>query len=98
MTQEVRVVAIVDARPGQATAVAEAIAAVVAPTLKEPGCHEYVPHRDTEDGNRFVFVERWESAAALDAHNRSPHLQAFAAAIGPLLAAPLRVLVLEALG
>jgi len=98
MTQEVRIVAIVDARPGQATAVADAIAAVVVPTLKEAGCREYVPHRDTEDSNRFVFVEQWESRAALEAHNRSPHLQAFAAALGPLLASPLRVIVLEPLG
>lgn len=34
----------------------------------EPGCIEHGVHRDAEDLNRLVFVERWADREALDAH------------------------------
>ncbi|WP_419727774.1 putative quinol monooxygenase [Lichenicola sp.] len=98
MADSVHVVAVVVARAGQADAIMKAIEAVVAATRGETGCLSYVPHRDVQDPDRFVFIEDWESQAALDAHNRTPHLQAFAVAIEPLVALPLQVLVLRPLG
>lgn len=94
---EIRVVAIVDARPGDEPAVADIIQACVAPTRQEAGCRSYAAHRDTQNPTRFVFIERWDSHASLDAHMRTPHLQAMAAALKPLVARPLEVLVLEEL-
>lgn len=44
-------------------------------TRKEEGCHEFVltastvPGRETE----FLYIERWESRAHLDAHLNSEH-------------------------
>ena len=98
MAGSVQVVALVVARAGQADALVQAIETITAATLGEAGCLSYVPHRDLQDPNRFVFIEHWASQEALDAHNQTPHLQAFAATIGPLLAAPLQVLVLQPLG
>ncbi len=97
MTEEIRVVAIVEAKPGQEEAVAAAIRACVGPTRAEAGCRFYVPHADLDHPSRFVFVERWASRAALDEHARSPHFLTMAAAFDTLLAAPLQALVLEEL-
>jgi quinol monooxygenase YgiN len=34
----------------------------------EPGCLSHAVHRDVENDNRLVFLERWADRAALDAH------------------------------
>ena len=36
-----------------------------------------VLHRDPEDPSKFMFYEKFESKAALDAHIASPHFQKF---------------------
>jgi quinol monooxygenase YgiN/catechol 2,3-dioxygenase-like lactoylglutathione lyase family enzyme len=38
----------------------------------EPGCLLHSVHRDAEDPNRLVFLERWRDRKALDAHFRVP--------------------------
>jgi quinol monooxygenase YgiN len=97
MIEEIRVVAIAEANPGQEDAVAAAIRACVGPTRREAGCRFYVAHTDLDRPNHFVFVERWANRAALDAHANSPHFLAMAASFRDLLAAPLQVLVLQEL-
>jgi quinol monooxygenase YgiN len=43
----------------------------------------------------MVMVEQWADSAAIEAHNQSEHLQAFAKLAPELLAAPLSVDVLK---
>jgi quinol monooxygenase YgiN len=50
---------------------------VVEPTLQEPGCHRYGFSVDISHPSRLVLVECWENAAALAAHLRQAHTQAF---------------------
>lgn len=38
----------------------------------EPGCLSHAVHRDVENDNRLVFVERWADRAVLDAHFAVP--------------------------
>ena len=64
------------------------LAAVVLATRSEPGCLEYVAHVHATDPRRVLFYERWQDQTALDAHNRTGHLAAFRAAVGPRLAGP----------
>lgn len=53
--------------------------------LAEDGCVQYAPCVDAEtgwktqalDSRRMTVVERWESMAALQAHARAPHMEAF---------------------
>ncbi|WKN20424.1 putative quinol monooxygenase [Azotobacter vinelandii] len=97
MSNELRVVAVIQAAPGKERAVAEAIAACVAPSRAEPGCREYVPHRDLQQPGRFVFVERWSDRAALAAHEQTAHFQTLAKALTPLIEGELQVLLLEEL-
>lgn len=77
MSEQIRVVAIIEAKPGQEAALEVAALACIAPTREETGCIEYRLHRDSEDASRFVFIETWKSPAALDTHLGTPHLKAF---------------------
>jgi quinol monooxygenase YgiN len=62
--------------------------AVARASRAEAGCLAYAVHADTEDPNRVVFVEEWESQEALDAHFATEHVATFMAAIQATLAAP----------
>jgi quinol monooxygenase YgiN len=61
--------------------------ACIAETRKEAGCHVYDMHQSVTNPDHYVFVERWESQAVMDAHMKTPHLQAFLALATPCLAA-----------
>ncbi len=82
MTQQVGVVAFIEVEPGQQAVLEEAAHACVALTRQEPGCLGYTLHRDRADAAWFVFVESWESEAALEAHMCSPHLREFFSIVG----------------
>lgn len=45
---------------------------MVAETVKEDGCISY---ELVKRGNLYVFFERWESQAHLDAHRNTPHFK-----------------------
>ena len=47
----------------------------ISATRKEAGCISYDGHLSVSDPNQFVFVERWESRDALNAHARSDHMK-----------------------
>ncbi|ABR73586.1 antibiotic biosynthesis monooxygenase [Actinobacillus succinogenes] len=44
-------------------------------TMKDKGVQTYELQRNNEDTNLFVFVERWESQADLDAHLATEHIK-----------------------
>lgn len=50
----------------------------------EPGCIAHAVHQDIENPLRLVFVEQWESQAALWDHFRVPESRAFAKALTTL--------------
>ncbi len=63
--------------------------AVARASREEAGCLAYAVYEDTEAPDRFVFVEEWESMAALQAHFATPHIAEFMRAItGAITAAP----------
>lgn len=77
------VVATFSIRPGTLEPFVEAAYATIAATRLEPGCLLYDLHASVTDPERVVFVEQWESRAALDAHLSSDHVAAFGAANRP---------------
>ncbi len=97
MSDEISVVAIVEAKPGREHEVATAIQACLEPTRQEAGCLLYTAHAEIETPARFVFIERWKSRAALAVHEKEPHFLAMAKAFESLLKGPLQVLVLREL-
>ncbi|HBH78934.1 MAG TPA: antibiotic biosynthesis monooxygenase [Nitrospira sp.] len=69
-----RVIARVKAKPDQVAQVREILTALVDATRREPGCLSYELLQSHADTTEFVFIERWASAAAEQAHFVTPHL------------------------
>jgi quinol monooxygenase YgiN len=72
----IKVVALITAKPGKANEVKSLLDGLLDPTRVEDGCHEYVLHQKADDEHDFVMLEEWESQAHLDAHLKTPHLEA----------------------
>ncbi len=96
MSQQIAVVAIVDSQPGTTREIEAAMQTCIAATRAESGCLFYVGHRDAQTPDRHVFIERWDTQAALDAHMQTPHFQALGAAFESLEAS-LEVVTLQPL-
>lgn len=97
MTSEIRIVAILQAKPGQAAAVENAMRAIVAPSRAEPACHFYTPHRDPSHEGRYVFIERWASREALAEHEETAHFKQLLSDLDGLLSEAPQVIILEEL-
>ena len=95
MSEDVRVVALIEAKQGEESAVQQACEACVGPTRQEAGCDMYVLHRDSQNPSLFVFVEHWKSEEALKQHMQTPHFKALAQALDGKLTQPIRVHVLR---
>lgn len=65
------IVAVITAEPGQADAVGRALQAAVPAVRAEPGCIQYDLHRDQSKPGRFIMVEQWRDAQALNAHGEA---------------------------
>ena len=57
---------------------------VMRETRREPGCISYTFSADVEDEGVFHVFEEWESAEALAAHFRAPHMARFQKAVAGL--------------
>jgi len=62
--------------------------AVARASRDEEGCISYRLYEDTEAQNEFVFVEEWQSQAALQRHFGTPHIAQFMKAIPGTVVAP----------
>ena len=95
MTDAVKVVAVLQGRPGQGGALLALWPDLAAQVRAEEGCLAYDLHRVSGDDDRFVVLERWASLEALAAHGRSPHMKEFGSQAAGLMAAAPDVTVLE---
>ncbi len=91
----IHVVAVITAKPGQRAAILEAFRANVPAVHAEPGCIEYGPAIDTPGvgpiqtpigADTFMVLEKWESAEALAAHAKAPHMAAYGAKVKDMIA------------
>lgn len=71
--QELTVIAILAAKPGQEAVLKAALERIVPPTRAEAGCIRYDPHHDLEQPGRYVIVEAWRDAEAHALHLATPH-------------------------
>jgi len=72
-------------------AVAEFLRATLANhrgSVREPGVLRFDVLQDEEDPGRFLLYEVFRDEAAVQAHRETPHYNAWAQAVEPLLAAP----------
>jgi len=84
---QVRVLAMVTAKPGRRNEVLALFRANVPAVRAEAGCLEYGATIDAEGvgafqarlgPDSFAVIETWESLAALQAHAVAPHMKAYA--------------------
>lgn len=68
------VIATLEIKPGTFDQVVAAAKPCIEATRKEAGCLTYDLHHSVTDENKIVFVESWESRAALEAHFGQPHM------------------------
>jgi quinol monooxygenase YgiN len=82
-----RVTARVRAKTEHVAQVREILSALVEPTRRESGCLSYELLQNGSDPADFVFVEKWASAAAEQAHFATPHVSVALQQVVGLLAA-----------
>lgn len=92
------VIAKIVAKPDTIETVKQELLALVAPSRTDEGCVNYDLHQSIDDPAVFVFHENWTSKAMLESHLQTPHLSAFAAKAGGLLAQPLEIIQCEMIG
>jgi quinol monooxygenase YgiN len=95
VSEDVRVVALMQAKQGEESAVQQACEACVGPTRQEAGCDMYVLHRDSQNPSLLVFVEHWKSESALKQHMQTPHFKALTHALTGKLTQQMQVHVLQ---
>ncbi len=71
------IVARIRAKKGNGDFLFSELKKLMEPTRKEDGCYIYDLHKDNEDPDFFVYYEKWESEAHLDAHMDTPHIKAY---------------------
>lgn len=64
----VRIVLTLTAKPGKAAALASAYADRCRAVRQEPGCEQFEAFQAVENPDRFVVMERWKDAEALETH------------------------------
>lgn len=76
MSEPVKMIARFTARPEQQQALRKTLQALIEPTRREQGCLRYELWHNQSNPMDFTFVEEWTSEAALEAHLRTPHIEA----------------------
>jgi quinol monooxygenase YgiN len=92
------VVAEVRAKPGQEQALRQATLPLVAAVRREPNNLLYFLHEDREVPGRFVFYEIFATHADFEAHNATPHVQAWFAKLPKLADGGVKVVRMQVLG
>ena len=87
------VTAVFTPKPGRKDDLVEALRSTIPAVHAEQGCLLYAIH-DASDGT-VTMIEKWESAADLEAHASGSAVKPLQAATGDLLAEPVRVVTME---
>ncbi len=89
----VHVIATFFAEMGKEDDMERALLEMIEPTRREPGCIRYdlVRSLKGESYTEFVFIEEWESEAALDSHAKMPHFLALRGKVKDLMGSLPRV-------
>jgi (4S)-4-hydroxy-5-phosphonooxypentane-2,3-dione isomerase len=79
------------AKPGEDDAVADALAALIKPTMAEPGVKLFLPYRSPTDPAAFFVFELYENQAGWAEHQRTSHFKTFVETMLPRIARRERV-------
>lgn len=79
------------AHPQHFAALCEAMRGLAVESRHEDGCDSYAVHTAADGSPRLFVYERWEDAAAFEAHLAAPHTKLVFANFGEWLAEPPRL-------
>jgi (4S)-4-hydroxy-5-phosphonooxypentane-2,3-dione isomerase len=65
----------IEAKPGEAEAVAALLSDLVAPTLTEPGVRLFIPYRSPTSPSSFFIFELYVDEAGWGAHQETAHFK-----------------------
>lgn len=82
-------------KPGSIEKVEKLMLEAVKQTNKEPGCKLYDAHRNPEQPGKYVFLERFDGVAGLDAHLAAPYTKDLLAAFGSESSEPPKIMLLQ---
>jgi quinol monooxygenase YgiN len=91
----IHVIAVITTKPGLRDSVLKLFGEIVPAVHGEEGCIEYgaavdfAPAQESQTllgADTFMVVEKWESAAALDAHSKAPHMVAYRGKVKDMIA------------
>lgn len=71
----------IEANPGTAAALKDAVAAMEKASRAEPGCVEYVFSTELNNPNNLRIIEHWKDIDSLKKHFTLPHMATFQAAM-----------------
>lgn len=66
-------------RDGEQDRAADLIRELVPASRGEPGCNQYIGHRDPEDDRAFLMYEQYRDKSAFEEHGQTEHFQRLAA-------------------
>ena len=79
------------AKPGEEDTVADALEALIKPTMAEPGVKLFLPYRSPTDRAAFFIFELYRNEAGWAEHQRTTHFKSFVDNMLPRLAKRERV-------
>ena len=91
------VVARAKSKPGCENELLQAFQEAVHHTHQEKGCQKYALHQDMGDPSTFIMIEKWDSAADLNQHLQSPHIQTLFAKLPKLIVGEPEILKLNSI-
>ena len=86
--ENVVVVAMFRVHPGRGEEAVAAFSPTIEQTHGEEGCNAYALHRDANDPDVLVLVERWVDREALDSHLQQPYVARLGEVAGEFLVEP----------
>jgi quinol monooxygenase YgiN len=81
----------IDAKVGEDLAVADALSALIVPTMAEPGVKLFLPYRSPTDPKAFFVFELYRDEAGWAEHQSTDHFKAFVDKMLPRIARRERV-------
>lgn len=90
------VLAKVTPKPGKKAELFELVKGVMAKTRQETGCISYTLMDDPQDPTGCMFVEEWESKAALLEHSQTQHVAEWRKVSADLLGAKTAIRIFQA--
>ena len=85
------VIATLTVKPKTRAELLAAATTCIAATREEAGNIAYDMHESITDPTKMVFVEKWDSAEALEPHRNSDHMRAFGRVVVNCIAAPPKI-------